>query len=206
MNRRILILVLLIPLLATACIGESEEVTRAKADYIQNKAQQIALETRRQGIEVDSLEQEIAYDEALQAQRLEQEWQNTQAAQKRRATLEKILAETLRVLACFMVATVVVVSMSWAISGAHEAWTQQRVKLLEASQQEAQARAQAMKEERLAQTAKIKAFELRRSLMQAEAKRLEQESQLLTMKSNGNGRSGQPVADPEQRLESREGS
>lgn len=198
MNRRILILVLLVSLLATACIGESEEVTRAKADYIQAKAEKESAEATK--IELQNQEWKDS-----QEQQREQAWQNWQAAQARRATLEKILAETLRVLACFMIATVVVVSMSWAISGAHEAWAQHRVKLLEASQKEAQARAQAMKEERLVQEAKANAFKMRRSLMQAEAKRLAQERQLLTMKSNGNGRSGQPVADPEQRLESREG-
>ena len=197
MNRRMLILVVLVPLLATACIGESEEVTRAKANYIQAKADKEYAEAVM--IELQNQEWKDS-----QEQQREQAWQNWQAAQERRAVLERILAETLRVLACFMTATVVVVSMSWAISGAHEAWVQHRVKLLEASQKEAQARAQAMQEERLAQEAKVNAFKVRRSLMQAEAKRLEQERQLLTMKSNGNGHSRQPVADPEGQLESRE--
>jgi hypothetical protein len=179
MKRYVSILVVLLPLLMTACVFESKEVTQAKAEYIDAK-------TRKLEAEAERLELENRQTEALQAQLLEQKQKSFEAAEARRAVFERILVETLRVLAYIVVATVVVVSLAWAMSGAYQVGVRSQQELLQASAQKA-------REERLAQEAKANALVERRNLIEAEAHRLEQERLLLELMTGGNGRISQPV-------------
>ena len=166
--------VLLLLLLTTSCIFDSGEVSRAKADYIEARTRELNARARIKEAEA-----------RLREQQVEQAQRNSEAAAARRGTLEELLVQTLRVLAYIVAATVVVVTLFWAISGAHKVWAEDRLKLLEASEREAKAKAQAMREEQLAHQARANAFAERRNLIEAETRRLEQERLLTKMSDNG---------------------
>ncbi|UCC62947.1 MAG: hypothetical protein JSV36_19720 [Anaerolineae bacterium] len=193
MKRYALLLALLLPPLATSCIGESKEVSRAKADYIEAKTRQITAEARIEEARADALELQNERTEALQAQQLEQERQNWQAAEARRDTWEKVVVQTVRVLAYIVATTAAVFTLSWAASDAYQVWVKNRLKLQEAMAKEARARAEALREERRAQEARATAFNARCSLTLAEAYRLQKERLLVESRPGANGRALLPA-------------
>jgi ABC-type transport system involved in cytochrome bd biosynthesis fused ATPase/permease subunit len=187
LKRRTLLLVLLLPLLASACIGESSEVSQAKAEYIRAKTRKIVAEAA--GLEIQN-----ANTIALQAQRLEQEHQSWLAAEARRANFENILVQTCRILAYVITIAVIIASLLRAASGAYRLWTKNRVELLQALEREAHAKTQVMKEERALHEAKARAFEAQRDMLQAGVEQQKQGRELLSrIKANGKNRSQQSV-------------
>jgi hypothetical protein len=194
MKWRTLLLILLVPLLASACIGESSEISQAKAEYIRAKTRKIVAEADRLEAEAAWLNAQRENDLALQAQRLEQEHQSWVDAEARRADLEKTSAQRLNVVAYIIAAAVAIIGLIGAASGAHRLWIKSKIELLQASEKEAHAKAQAMEEERAAHEAKAEAFRERGNLVQAEAERREKEQTLLPrMRANGKNRSQQSI-------------
>jgi hypothetical protein len=164
-------LVLLLALLTTSCVSEEvkNEYARAKVDRIE--AETAALEQKRQ-----------------------QDHLSWEAAEARRAESETESRQTRRVLAYIVTTGAVAGGLVWAISGAFQVWVNNRVGLFEAAEKEAQAKAQATKEECRAQETRVAAFREKRLLIEAEAERLKQEQLLLKIRASDNGHSQQPVA------------
>jgi hypothetical protein len=129
---------------------------------------------------VDRIEAETA---ALEQKR-QQDQLSWEAAEARRAESEKESRQTRRVLAYIIATGAVVGGLIWAISSAHKIWTKNRLMILRAER----------RAERAVHKAKVEAFEKRRTLIRAEAKRLEQERLLLKIRARDNGHSRQTVA------------
>ncbi len=196
-----LFLILLVSLLASACIGESQEVSNAKAEYVRAEAAQIAAETRLIEVQAAAVEAQNESNGALLAQRLELERLSWEAAEVRRANSEKNLAQTLRVLAYAIVATVALVSLILATRSAYPVWAENRIKLLEASEKQAQAQARAMEEERAVHEAKARAYEAQHALLRIGRER-RKTGQTLSSRIKANGGSNHrqlPVAQIKER-------